>query len=159
NFIPNELRRNENMSGVESLIAEADGTLTVGIGRSGKGMGLQQFRNGAWGDYPATGITSHELEVPTLLMDHNNVLWGGTWRHGLFRIHDGKADHFGTENGLSSDSVENLFQDREGNLWVTTSKGIDRFRDVRVSSFSITEGLISDNVSAVLASRDSTVWI
>lgn len=56
-------------------------------------------------------------------------------------------------------SVNQLFEDREGNLWVATSKGIDMFRDLRVITISKSEGLSEDNAESVLAARDGTVWI
>lgn len=62
-------------------------------------------------------------------------------------------------NGLSGDSVNHLFQDREGNLWVGTSKGLDTLCDLPVSTFSASEGVSEDEVESVLAARDGTVWI
>jgi ligand-binding sensor domain-containing protein len=55
--------------------------------------------------------------------------------------------------------VTGLFQDREGNIWIATSRGIDNFHDLRVASFSTRQGLSADQVTSVLASRDGTVWI
>src|SRR5262249_27347436 len=78
---------------------------------------------------------------------------------GLYRIHGRDVDHYGSENGISSDSVGGLFEDRDGNLWVVTSQGLDMFRDLRVKTISKREGLKVDNVQSVAASRDGTVWI
>lgn len=36
------------------------------------------------------------------------------------------------EKGLSGNSVRELREDREGNLWVATEGGIDSFRDLKV---------------------------
>ena len=60
---------------------------------------------------------------------------------------------------MSSDSVVGFFEDREGTLWVATTKGIDSFRDLAVVSYSMKEGLVSDSVSTVLASHNGGVWI
>jgi signal transduction histidine kinase len=62
-------------------------------------------------------------------------------------------------DGLSGELVQAFFEDREGNLWVATSKGIDMFHDLRVSSFSTHEGLSIDSADSVLASRDGPIWI
>jgi len=62
-------------------------------------------------------------------------------------------------DGLSGDSVYRFYEDREGNLWVATTKGIDCFRDVRVATFSTREGLATPEVDSVLAAQDGTVWI
>src|SRR5579859_630478 len=47
-----------------------------------------------------------------------------------------KVDHFSSADGLSSNTVFQFYEDREGNLWAATSNGIDCFSDVRVASFS-----------------------
>jgi ligand-binding sensor domain-containing protein len=69
------------------------------------------------------------------------------------------VEHFGSTDGLSSDYVYKLFEDREGNVWVATSKGIDNFRDLRIVSFSTPEGLSAEEVDSVFASRDGGIWI
>lgn len=62
-------------------------------------------------------------------------------------------------NGLSSDLIYSFTEDREGNLWVATSQGLDRFSDTPVVSFSVSEGLCSTEVGTVLAARDGSIWI
>jgi signal transduction histidine kinase/streptogramin lyase len=117
------------------------------------------LRQGVWQDYILPGLDGPEMHVSTLLRDHEGDLWIGTANHGLYRVHAGQADHFGSADGLSSDAVQGFYEDREGDLWVATSRGIDRFHDTRVVSYSIHEGLTSEDVDSVLASHDGTVWI
>ena len=136
-----------------------DGSVLVGMRQQGKGLGLQELREGVWRDYILPGLDGPEMHVSTLLRDREGDLWLGTANNGLYRVHAGQADHFGSADGLSSDAVQGLYEDREGDLWVATSRGIDRFRDTRVVSYSIREGLTSEDVDSVLASRDGTVWI
>ncbi len=83
----------------------------------------------------------------------------GTSNDGVYRASGERVDHFRSADGLTSDKVREFFQDREGNLWLTTSKGLDRFRDTRVVTFSVREGLATDLASSVFASGDGTVWI
>lgn len=40
-----------------------------------------------------------------------------------------QPEYFGTQQGLSSEVVWTLFEDREGSLWAGTANGLDRFRD------------------------------
>jgi ligand-binding sensor domain-containing protein len=129
------------------------------MARSGKGLGLQQFSQGVSKGYVVPGMDGTALDITALLIDRDNTLWIGTMKDGIYRVHDGKADHFRSADGLSSDSVENFYQDRERNLWVVTSKGIDCLRDLRVASFTVREGLTADRVNSVLAARDGTIWM
>ncbi len=93
-----------------------------------------------------------------LLRDRNGALWIGIWQQGLVRVYDGKITRFGHSDGLSSDDVTALFEDREGSIWVGTTNGMDRFREGAVSTISANQGL-SGRPWSVLAARDGSVWI
>jgi signal transduction histidine kinase len=48
--------------------------------------------------------------------------------------------------------------DTEGDIWVTTTTGVDKFRDLAVATFSIEEGISSTDVSSVVPTRDGGIW-
>jgi signal transduction histidine kinase/sugar lactone lactonase YvrE len=97
--------------------------------------------------------------APGLLRDRNGGLWIGTNAQGLLHVHAGRTDVFAQPDGLSGDGVANLFEDREGNIWVATVNGLDRFRDFAVSTISAKQGLSNDRVLSVLAGSDGSVWL
>jgi ligand-binding sensor domain-containing protein len=145
--------------GIDGLASDPDGSLWVGIAHPGPGLGLQHVTQGVWKPLRTPALDSSNMAVGTLLLDRENALWVGTLKHGLYRIYGGKVEHFGSADGLSGDDAQRCFEDREGNLWVLTSKGIDSFRDVRIASFSTREGISMEEVDSVLASRNGTIWI
>ena len=157
-YLPKELERAKCLQGVSAIVANPSG-LWVGTSWTGKGLGLQRFEAGSWKDFVAPGFGGTKVKVSALLMDHDGGLWVGTDNDQLFRIYKDKVDRFGSADGLSSDAVNGFYQDREGDVWVVTTKGIDRFRDVAVATFSKREGLTSEEAQAVLAAHDGTVWI
>ena len=69
--------------------------------------------------------------VFAMTFDRDGSLWVGTIGDGLFRIRERSVEHYGRAEGLSGDFVNDLYEDREGILWVTTTNGIDSFRDPR----------------------------
>jgi signal transduction histidine kinase/ligand-binding sensor domain-containing protein len=158
-YFQEEFKRSGGLMGVVALAGQTDGTLWASMERSGGGFELRQLLQGVWKGYALPGIRGSDAGVAALFSDHDNTVWVGTANRGIYRIHAGKADHFGSADGLSSDAVGSFFQDREGTLWVATSKGVDSFRNTRVSTFSMREGLTADSVSTVLGARDGTVWI
>src|SRR5215469_2773355 len=104
-------------------------------------------------------LDDRELNANKLLRDRNGGLWIGTMEHGLVHVYKGRTDVFTKSEGLSGDIVLCLFEDREGNVWVCTTGGIDRFREFAVTTISSKEGLPSDAVVSVLGDRDGSVWI
>jgi signal transduction histidine kinase/ligand-binding sensor domain-containing protein len=158
-YSPDGLKSNEGMAGVTGFAADADGSLWVGMALPGPGMGLQHFVKGVWRPAVTPEFDSRTLEIETLFMDSHNALWIGTLKQGIYRIFARKVDHFQFLDGLSSNSVYGFCEDREGNVWAATSKGMDKFSDIQVATYSTREGLGTEEVDAVLAARDGTVWI
>lgn len=103
------------------------------------------------GSYPLTGPGGRGMLAPphTLhhagggqvraapLFDHEGNLWIGTRYEGVRRITTPAATHgsggwesesFTSRDGLSADVTNQLLEDREGNVWVATERGLDKFR-------------------------------
>ena len=158
-YRPAALKSNQGINGVGGFANAADGSVWVGFNTAGRGGGLQQVVDGLMKPFVVPKLNGEALEIWSLLIDREGSLWVGTARQGIYRIRGADVDHFGSVNGLSSDSVVGFYEDREGNLWITTEKGLDMLRDPRVTTFSASEGLSEDDVFSVLAGRDGTVWI
>jgi signal transduction histidine kinase/ligand-binding sensor domain-containing protein len=157
-YLTEQLKPYELLVGVTALESR-DGQTWVGIGRDGAGLGLGRLEHGEWKPFAAAELNGSTISVSSLLEDRHGFLWVGTYDHGLYRIHEGRAEHFGRADGLTSDTVDDLREDKEGTLWVVTSSGLDAFRPLPVSRFSMAEGLPRDHVTNVLPLRDGTVWI
>jgi PAS domain S-box-containing protein len=95
----------------------------------------------------------------TLLRDKDGGLWISSTDVGLAHVHQGRMDFFTDRDGLTSNSIEGMFEDREGSIWVATNRGIDRFRENTIPTISTGQGLSSRVVLCVLAARDGSVWL
>src|SRR5271157_5101713 len=153
------LKSNVGQPGIAGLARGPDGSLWVGILTPGPGRGLGRLINGAFQPFVTPSFDGSKLAVHNIMFDHDGNLWVGTNGNGLFRIHGNVVDHYGRTEGLSSDTVNAVFQDREGILWAGTADGIDNLRDPPITSFSSLEGLGNDAPQGVLASRDGTIWV
>jgi ligand-binding sensor domain-containing protein/uncharacterized membrane protein YphA (DoxX/SURF4 family) len=91
-----------------------------------------------------TNVKPHRV-----LVDHDGGIWLGTLGQGLFHIRDGRIDRMTRANGLSSDLILGLYEDREGNIWIGTRGGVDRFSEYKIGRLSTPDGLPADNVVSV----------
>jgi len=93
-----------------------------------------------------------------LMRDRKGALWIGTLDRGILHVDHGKTTRFAQSDGLSSDFVLAFFEDREGNIWVGTTNGLDRFRTSVVSTISASQGL-SLPAWSVASAHDGSIWI
>jgi PAS domain S-box-containing protein len=152
------LKSARGLNGIADLALAPDRSVWVGMSRTGHGLGLERWVKGSWKAFTMPGLDGSRLHVNSLRLDRHNALWVATDGNGIYRVHDGNVDHFASADGLSSDSAQNLLEDKEGNLWLITTEGIDCFRGIPVVSFSEHEGLTADKVESILAARDGTIW-
>ena len=120
--------------------------------------GVRQFVEGRLDAYPLLA-NRPPLTAREILRDRDGGLWIGTTNRGLVHVHQGRTDVFERSDGLSSDFIERLFEDREGNIWVATLDGLDRFRELAVPTISIRQGLSNATAKSVLAARDGSMWL
>ena len=103
-------------------------------------------------------LADHEVNANRLLRDRDGGLWIGTVDRGLIHLRGGRADLFRRSDGLSGDVILSVFEDREGNVWVASTGGLDRFRELPVTTISVRQGLSSEAIQAVLAATDGSIW-
>ncbi|WP_260850237.1 response regulator [Flavobacterium anhuiense] len=86
-----------------------------------------------------------DYNIRCIAEDQNNNLWIGTVEGGLL-LFDRKTrtyKKYTTQNGLSSNTVLRLLEDKQGNLWMSTYHGISRFnpKNNTFRNFGVTDGL------------------
>jgi ligand-binding sensor domain-containing protein/signal transduction histidine kinase len=158
-YFEEELKHLKESPGVLDIAAGPSGSLWAALEGAGPELGVRHFVDGKWTSYAAEGFDGALVRTHNVFLDRDNALWIGTESEGIYRIYDGKADHYRRADGLSGDSVNGFYQDREGNLWVATDGGVDIFRDTPVISFSMREGLSTASNHSIVASRDGSIWI
>jgi ligand-binding sensor domain-containing protein/signal transduction histidine kinase len=96
-----------------------------------------------------------------VLPARDGSLWIGTRGRGLFRWHGGRMTHYGTGNGLSSDFVCALFEDRDGVVWIGTELGgLHTFAHERLSrAYGEQDGVATGYLASFAQDRDGRVWI
>jgi signal transduction histidine kinase/ligand-binding sensor domain-containing protein len=116
-----------------------------------------------------TAVSEVQVGAYSLLIDRKGSLWIGSRGDGLRRIRDPsrtrgiavaqfgpEAEQFTEKDGLLSNVIWDLLEDREGNIWVASDRGLDRFREGNLVPYTTRGGL---RPRGVFANRDSSVWI
>ena len=73
----------------------------------------------------------------SLIIDRNNTYWIGTYNTGLVHYdpHTQRMERFDTSSGLVDNSLKAVAEDKEGNIWFSSSTHIGKY-DVREKTFS-----------------------
>ncbi len=147
---------------VGDLTTTVDGQILVGV----RGGGLRQIAGQQVVPYrfrravePNEQFADRDVKSNKLLRDRDGGLWIGTEGLGLIHVKDGQADTYARAEGLSGNIACSLFEDREGNIWYGSEKGVDRFRKLAVTTLTTKQGLPDEVTTSVLATTDGSVWV
>ena len=148
-------------NGASAFSEDREGNLWIGFVNSDF---LARFRNGRF-----TLFTSeHGLPASSiydLYFDHAGRLWIASITGGLARLDDPSAERprfitYTTAQGLSSNNINCITEDRYGRLYLGTGRGLDRLDPAtgRVKPFTAADGLISGDVSVSFRDRKGDLW-
>ena len=103
---------------IRSLLADKRGDLWVGTEH-----GLSHMHGGVFVQDAATSALA-QMKIWAIHEDADGGLWFGTRNNGLFRFRDGRIAHFTTEDGLASNAIYEILEDRAGHLWMSGPNGV-----------------------------------
>lgn len=70
------------------------------------------------------------------------------------------VQHYGVEEGLSNRFVRDVFQDRQGFIWLSTNYGLNRFDGHRFTTYTAeSQGFGSNYIAAVGQDPDGWLWV
>ena len=123
---------------IRSLLQDQQGNMWVGTGN-----GLNMIPAHSVGDslpqfirFQHEADNLHSLSHNYILALHESAageLWIGTFGGGLNRYvpkqgpREAYFERFNEEDGLANNVVKGILEDEEGNLWISTNKGLSRF--------------------------------
>jgi ligand-binding sensor domain-containing protein/signal transduction histidine kinase len=143
---------------VHSFAEDSSGNVWAGMYPSGlirfHGTGRELFTH----DVPRGAINS-------LLSDSQGRLWIGSSQGGVGRMdHPAAAEpqiqHYGLEQGLSSEHVFSLVEDNGGRIYVAGGHGVDRLdpKTAGLHHFTSSSGLPPGDTQFLFRDRDGNIW-
>ena len=116
-----------------------------------------------------TQVTEVQVGSSSVLIDRKGSLWIATHGDGLRRVPNPsrirgrvvaqfgpEAEQFTEKDGLLSNVVWDLLEDKEGNIWAASDRALERFREGSLVPYTTRGGY---RPRSVFAARDSSVWI
>ncbi len=109
----------------------------------------------------------NQTNTTCVIADRSGDLWIGSESFGLYRFQPstGKLSSFvskaGDSTSISSNTIHDIFQDRNGFLWLATPNGLNRF-DLKLNRavrYGIKQGLSANECYAVKEDSKGRLWI
>jgi signal transduction histidine kinase/ligand-binding sensor domain-containing protein len=101
-----------------SLGEDRDGDIWIGTDH-----GISHFHSDHFvADEVTKGLSNEKIWA--ISEDSDGGLWFGTRTGGLYRWRFGKLTHYTTKQGLASNSIFELVQDKNGSFWISGPNGI-----------------------------------
>lgn len=143
-----------------------------------KGLNVYLYEENRFVNYSAVKGNNYPkfpYNIETLNYDSKGKIWIGTLNNGLFRIQIvgkngqiAKVDSFsdnGKKGSLKGNIVNFIYEDKKGNIWIGTNRGLNRFNNdennfTNILNDSQNPNSLSDNnVQAIYRDRLGYLWI
>jgi signal transduction histidine kinase/ligand-binding sensor domain-containing protein len=142
------------------FIDDGAGDIWVGLWEGG----LLRFTNGRFTLLrPADGVAQGVIN--NFFRDSSGRLWMASSLRGVSRIDNPAAEHphfttYTTDNGLASNDVGCITEDRNGRLYIGTSRGVDRLDPStgRIRHYAGADGIEDGDVTAAFRDRSGSLW-
>jgi len=129
--------------------------------------GLSRYDGKTFTNFTTRDGLAHD-RVSTIMEDSHGALWVGT-RGGVSKyekplrpsatLRDGKTFTNLTEaDGLVGNDVYSIIEDRDGNLWFGTNRGVSRYDGEKFTSFTTNDGFIGNGIDNIFEDSEGNIW-
>ncbi|MGZ6539791.1 MAG: two-component regulator propeller domain-containing protein, partial [Bacteroidia bacterium] len=86
-------------------------------------------------------------------------IWFGTQGSGISRFNGKTFKNFSKTDGLISNDVTSITEDKLGNIWIGTSEGASEFDGIKFHNFSEKEGLSNNSIYSIYNDDKNNIWV
>ncbi len=161
------LRRLKN--GLEQLFIPTDGFINTTITELtedrtgavwiGTTTGLWRYNNGKFAPV-SQNDGSFFPAISRLYLDDEDSLWLGTANGAIFkRAHATFSQHSPMETLVNNNSIDCIYKDKEGVLYVGSRLGLHRLANGKFTHFSTHNGMVDNFVSNIFEDDRGNIWM
>lgn len=137
---------------INCLLAGEKGDLWIGTDKGiARWTGTEVTRAGV----PAA---LHAVPTLTMIRDSESNIWIAAGARGLLRVNRQGITESQDRRDWSPRHVAAVFEDRDGNLWVGTDRGLERWRAPVFTTYSTAQGLPSESVGPIYVDASERTW-
>ena len=89
--------------------------------------------------------------------NRGNVFFGNIWAKYYISGNSDVPVPLMSDNGFSSHGATSVFIDREQNIWITDTRGINKINNLKVINYFKKNGLLEDEVTAITEMNNGTI--
>lgn len=101
-----------------------------------------------------TNLSFSQLEI-----DRRNVIWVGTWGHGLWQLDAVRKNWRQVTTPLPPDAqIQSLFTDKAGNLWIGSTQGLFVIKEGAATA-ELWQPLAGQRIWQLAQQQNGTLWV
>jgi signal transduction histidine kinase/ligand-binding sensor domain-containing protein len=107
-----------------------------------------------------------DVPVPTPVVvrrsffeDDDGTLWFASQGNGVYLIREDGLRVLSSADGLNNDFVQAVAGDRDGSVWIASSRGLNRVRNGLVEDLTADLGLHGTPITSLLVDRAGSLWV
>ncbi len=157
-----------NDSHIQYIYEDSEGILWLGTISGGLNRfdpDTRKFRHFIYDPEDPRSISNNRVKCILEPEIHTgDILWVGTHNGGLNRFNKetGEFSAITMEQGLPSNTIHGILEDKVGNLWLSTNRGLVQFDPVtgRISIYTTEDGLVGNefNEGAFFKNREGIMY-
>jgi signal transduction histidine kinase/CheY-like chemotaxis protein/ligand-binding sensor domain-containing protein len=135
---------------ISALFCDRDGSVLIGSSE-----GLYRFQGGRSAPYALPGGESPAKLNAICRLSNGDLFLGGK---RLYRIRGNETHVYTVGEGLAYGETTSLAPDREGGLWIGTSRGLNYCKDGELRAYTTKDGLSGNGILSLQLDRDGNLW-
>ena len=135
---------------VYATLVDREGTLWFGTA-----AGISQYDGRRFIPFKSNEITA---EIWVMAEGRDGTIWMGTNDKGLIAYANGTLTRYTTEEGLTGNIIEAIYEDADGILWVGTRSGLNRFDGTTFTKVTEADGLGHNQVLSIIQDQQGGLW-
>lgn len=139
-------------STVTAIFLDSKGELWVGTT-----LGLARFNNGSF-ETVNIGGGRNNYYVSVICEDNSGNIFFGTNNAGIFYQQQGQFKNLTQEEGLNSNTIISMCNDKLGKMWIGTSAGVNLFFNNKIDNLSSKAGWPSTGINTILQDEYNNIW-